>query len=573
MRFDQLFLHWTGLAVVNPNTTINVLPKPRKVHFQTSNNDLVLSPSPTLHGPDSPIIKDAFGRTLDRLNLNTNHIENIQSSSIESSGSMGLDNVTLMDSVTVVVGDLKAPLQYGVNEAYKLGINDEGIRIDAATTWGVLHAFTTLEQLLNENKLLSNAIKIVDKPLYPYRGVHIDTARNFYTVESLKRQIDAMSMSKMNVFHWHLTDNQAWPLTVESYPQMTKDAYSENEVYTFDDIKSVVQYAYKRGVRVMPELDMPGHSSAGWQQIDPNLLVCLDVNWEQAAVQPTTGHLNILNPKLYDVLGKIYNDTSALFKDNWFHVGFDELNIGCYKKSNSTMDWLKKNGKNWSDLAQHWVDKTQKIFHNRPNRRLMMWQDSVTSENIPAHSIPKDTVLQTWSGGMESVKNLTSMGYDVVVSTADYLYLDCGFGNWLGNDTQVFESKNEETEKCSYNYGAAAGSWCGPYKSWQRIYALDLTHGLTTKESKHVLGASTALWSEQTDSNTVDGMIWPRSAALAELLWSGNRDGDGNHRHEDLLPRILIFREWLVKNGLRAAALMPKWCVKYPEKCMLSNSE
>jgi hexosaminidase len=124
-----------------------------------------------------------------------------------------------------------------------------------------------------------------------------------------------------------------------------------------------------------------------------------------------------------------------------------------------------------------------------------------------------------------------------------------------------------DTTILNFNYGGGGGSWCAPYKTWQRIYDYDFTKGLTAEEAKHIIGAAAPLWSEQVDDTVISSKMWPRAAALAELVWSGNKDADGKKRTTELTQRILNFREYLVANGVGASPLMPKYCLQHPHAC------
>lgn len=484
-----------------------------------------------------------------------------------------------LTALTTIVVDIAVPdvdLQEGVDESYSLRLPYMGdkVLIEAATVWGAIRALSTFEQMVDFDKakdtfVISKPVVIADAPIYLHRGIMIDTSRNFYSVESLLRQIDAMSMAKLNVFHWHLSDSQSWPLMVQSYPNMTRDAYSLDETYSPADVRSIVGYAWERGVRVIPEIDVPGHSNAGWKQIDPSIVVCADSNWEHSAVEPVPGQLNPLNNNTYKVLANVYKDVSSYFPDELFHVGFDELNAGCYNSDPMIQDWLKSSNRTYKDLAAVWVNTSIPIFHHQAvpqKRRLMMWEDSVLSETFGI-DIPQDVVMQSWGQGLHNVKKLIDKGYDVVISSHDFFYLDCGYGNWVFNDTEVLDQNDPSPGTRSYNYGGDGGSWCGPYKSWQRIYNFDFMHTLTPHQQSHVLGAELALWSEQSDSHSVDNKVWPRAAAFAELLWSGNRDTDGNLRTLDLAPRLMKFRDTLVRRGLDPTTVAPKYCMAHPEKC------
>lgn len=562
---------------LNQTVFADPLPAPQSISWSFSNPAIVLANltlASNLINDESTvdILARAFDRSVDAISSQT------WSPPIDEFVDFQLTNSSLetapVSEVHVSIKDSSADLQQGVDESFILEVLPEKIAIHSETVWGTLHALTTLEQLTlskDGHVFIEHPVVIVDNPLYSYRGLMIDTSRNFYPISDLERQIDMLHLAKMNVFHWHLTDHQAWPIQVASYPQMTKDAYSSEEVYTIEDVKHLVQYAYERGVRVIPEIDMPGHSVAGWKQIDPSLVACKDAEWETAAVAPVPGQLEILDNKTYDVLKTIYNDISDLFHDDFFHVGFDELNVGCYKQSPLVNQWFADHPNyTMSDLVQYWVDHALPIFMNNDRRKLIMWQDALLSEHIPAKSIPESVVLQVWIGGSTTVAALADRGYDVIFSSADFLYLDCGFGQWTANDREVGDQVDPSPGTPSYNYGGSGGSWCGPYKSWQRIYNLDLSFGLTPAQQKHIIGGSAQLWSEQSGGMTADFMIWPRLAALAEVLWSGNLGQDGQLRNKEFTKRIFYFRERIVQRGASAAILAPKYCLKQPEACSMA---
>jgi hexosaminidase len=487
-------------------------------------------------------------------------------------------------SVQVHVTDTKADLQHGVDESYTLEVsaNAPSIRITSKTVWGALHAFTTLQQIIisdnNGGLIIEQPVKIQDAPLYPHRGIMIDTGRNFISVRKILEQIDGLALSKLNVLHWHLDDSQSWPMQMRSYPEMTKDAYSPREIYTENDMRRVISYARARGVRVIPEVDMPGHSASGWQQVDPEIVTCTNSWWSNdvwqyhTAVEPNPGQLDIIYNKTYEVVENVYRDLSRIFSDNVFHVGADELQAGCYNFSSHVMDWFAEDSsRTFNDLAQYWVDHAVPIFKSVKNRRLMMWEDIfLSAEN--AHNVPKDIIMQSWNNGLANIKKLTSAGYDVVVSSSDFLYLDCGHGGFVTNDPRYNEQSNPDGS-VNFNYGGSGGSWCAPYKTWQRIYDYDFTTNLTASEAKHVIGAEAPLWSEQVDDINISNELWPRAAALGELVWSGNRDKNGHKRTNELTQRLLNFREYLVANGILANALVPKYCLKNPHACDLYQNQ
>jgi hexosaminidase len=186
-------------------------------------------------------------------------------------------------SIDLTVDDYTADLQYDVDESYSLNVSSSAISIHAATVWGALHAFTTLQQLVisngNGGLIIEQPVEIQDEPNYPHRGIMIDSGRNFLSVKKIMEQLDGMALAKLNVLHWHLTDSQSWPVQMNVYPQMTNDAYSPREQYTHGDIQAVVAYARARAIRVIPEVDTPGHAESGWVQIDPSIISCGESWW------------------------------------------------------------------------------------------------------------------------------------------------------------------------------------------------------------------------------------------------------------------------------------------------------
>ncbi|GKZ23773.1 hypothetical protein AbraIFM66951_004139 [Aspergillus brasiliensis] len=487
--------------------------------------------------------------------------------------------------VDVEVADIDADLQHGVDESYTLEIteNATSVIIQASTVWGALHAFTTLQQLVIAGKdglMIEQSVTIQDAPLYPYRGIMLDTGRNFISVGKIYEQIDGMSLSKLNVLHWHMEDTQSWPIEISAYPEMIHDAYSSREVYSHADMRNIVAYARARGVRVIPEIDMPSHSAAGWKQVDPQMVTCVDSWWSNddwtlhTAVEPPPGQMDIIYNGTYDVVQKVYNELSDIFPDNWFHVGADEIQPNCFNFSSYVSQWFAEDSsRTYNDLAQYWVDHALPIFQNKPTRQLVMWEDIVLSTEH-AHDVPTNIVMQTWNNGLDYINQLTAKGYDVIVSSSDFMYLDCGLGGFVTNDPRydVMSNPDSVTGTPNFNYGGNGGSWCAPYKTWQRIYDYDFTQNLTDAQAQHIVGAEAPLWTEQVDDVTVSSHFWPRAAALAELVWSGNRE-NGQKRTTLMTQRILNFREYLVANGVQAKALVPKYCLQHPHACDLYRNQ
>ena len=254
-------------------------------------------------------------------------------------------NTAYMDQIiktNIIIDSTVTNLTLETDESYTLSIsqadNELHVNISATTFFGVRHALETMTQLTaydevhNTMQIVTKAY-VVDKPAYPYRGILLDTSRNFFSVKSIMNLVKAMSFSKMNTLHWHITDTHSFPIEIKSVPEMSRyGAYSDRKVYSHEDIKKIIDYATLRGVRVLPEFDQPAHCGNGWQWGEKKglgkLAVCVNKEpWGSYCSEPPCGQLNPTNENLYPVLGKIYQEYMDLFKPDIFHAGGDEVKI------------------------------------------------------------------------------------------------------------------------------------------------------------------------------------------------------------------------------------------------------
>ncbi|KAF2011633.1 glycoside hydrolase family 20 protein [Aaosphaeria arxii CBS 175.79] len=580
--------------------SVNPLPKPANITWGTSGP--IAIKGLTLDGPENDLLNGALKRASDAI-FDLKWVPAAIEAPIRSFDPFPTpsatgkpsrrrkrqtygNTTTSISKVKVDIDNLHAFLTHGVDESYTLDIaaDTQEIAITAKTVYGALHALTTLQQIvISDNAgglIVEQPVSITDRPLYPVRGIMVDTGRNYISKEKLFEQIDGMALSKLNILHWHIVDSQSWPLEVKAYPDMVKGAYSPREVYTHAVLKEVIAYASARGIRIIPEIDMPGHANMGWREVDENILACQDSWWSNddwplhTAVEPNPGQLDPFNNKTYEVTGKVYKEMANIFPDTWFHIGGDEIHLNCYNFSAPAREFFAS-GKSMHDLYQVWVDRAIPNFIAQANRTFVMWEDVIISETSAATGpVPKDIVIQAWNNGLVHIKNLTSLGHRVIVSSSDFLYLDCGFGGFVPNDHRYNVMTNPSNDSTpNFNWGGDGGSWCAPYKTWQRIYNYDFTKGLTKEEAALVQGAIAPLWSEQVDDVVISSKLWPRAAALAELVWSGNRDEKGQKRTTELTQRILNFREYLVANKVMASPLVPKFCLQHPHECDLNLNQ
>uniref|UniRef100_A0A0A9SQM9 beta-N-acetylhexosaminidase n=1 Tax=Arundo donax TaxID=35708 RepID=A0A0A9SQM9_ARUDO len=395
----------------------------------------------------------------------------------------------------------------------------------------------------------------------------LDTGRTYFPVADILRTIDAMAANKMNVFHWHITDSQSFPIELPSEPELAeKGAYGEDMRYTVHDVKRIVEFAMSRGVRVVPEIDSPGHT-ASWAGAYPEAVSCAGKFWlpdgdwnKRLAAEPGAGQLNPLAPKTYEVIANVVKDLTSLFPDGFYHAGADEVTPGCWQTNPSIQADLDR-GATLSQLLERYVSAVHPLVVSK-NRTAVYWEDVLldAAVNVSASAIPPaTTILQTWNNGPNNTKLIVQAGYRAIVSSASFYYLDCGHGDFLGNNS-IYDDPNSD-------FDTKGGSWCGPYKTWQRVYDYDIAYGLTPDEAKLVVGGEVALWTEQVDTTVLDGRVWPRASAMAEALWSGNRDASGRKRYAEATDRLNDWRHRMVGRGVRAEPIQPLWCRTRPGMC------
>ncbi|KAI8080001.1 glycoside hydrolase superfamily [Halteromyces radiatus] len=537
------------------------------------------------------------------------------------------DSAKQLKTLMIQVDQLDTPLDMETDESYTLTIPlKTTAHLKAATVWGAIRGLETFSQLIqhqsqskikdvdnqiaNEDNDLYDVfnddvtkpkretslqqlvipkvpIHIQDAPTYPHRGLMLDTSRNYYSVNDILRTINAMSFNKLNVFHWHITDSHSFPLKLDSLPDLAnKGAYrfqGQRLVYTKKDVQRIVQYARDRGIRVIPEIDMPAHTGS-WALAYKDITTCFgkyyldkDNKWEnRLAAEPGTGQLNPVKAKTYEIVGQVIKEIAEMFPDSYYHGGGDEPVYKCWDQNTSLKEHMKSNNVTHDDLLHQFLDKELDMI-SKAGKHPILWEDAVTNNDLP---ISKDVVLQIWTNPAQlAIKK----GYKVIASNSNFWYLDCGHGGWAGNDTsyneqvppaapaavqKLLDKYDVASNYAPSNWGGAGGDWCSPFKSWQRVYSYDLTFNLTKEETKSVLGGEVALWSEQSDPAALDIRLWPRSAAAAEVLWSGGKDADGKTRDiGDAMPRMFDWRYRLVHRGINADPIQPLWCGQNPHLC------
>lgn len=372
------------------------------------------------------------------------------------------------------------------DESYKLIITPEKINLAAATDIGALRGLETLLQVLkaDEQGYYFPAMEINDAPRFPWRGLMVDVARHYQPLDVLKRNLDAMAAMKMNVFHFHLCDDQGWRVESKTFPKLHQMA-SDGMYYTHEEIKELVQYAADRGIRVMPEFDVPGHATA------------ILVAYPELASAPGPYQLErasgvfdpVLNPtieKTYTFLDQLFTEMASLFPDPYIHIGGDE-NSGVHWKSNPEIQaFMKKNNLNSVlELQTYFNNRLIKSIH-RLNKKMVGW------EEILQPGLSKDAIIHSWKG-RQSLYKAASQGYQTILSHGYYIDLLQPAADHYLNDPLPDDSLRTDKEK---------------------------QYRLSPEQEKLILGGEATMWAELVTSATIDSRIWPRTAAIAERLWS-----------------------------------------------------
>ncbi|KAJ2704049.1 Glucosamine-6-phosphate isomerase (Glucosamine-6-phosphate deaminase) (GNPDA) (GlcN6P deaminase) [Coemansia sp. IMI 203386] len=459
-----------------------------------------------------------------------------------------------LQGLVVSVESTDETLGLDTDESYTLDVPVNGkATLKAKSPYGAVRGLETFSQLVTSNgdsKAIPNTpIHIEDAPLYPHRGLLFDSARNYYSIDSIKRTLDAMSFNKMNVFHWHIVDAQSWPVESKTFPELQRNgAYSAAQTYSYNDVKQIIQYAKERGIRVIPEFDVPGHTYiVGLSK--PELMSCMNKqpNWDHFAAEPPSGQLNIVKPESIEFTNKLIDEYTKLFTDEVFHLGGDEVNRNCWSEDPDVIKYLADHpGEDVESLLVNWYSKVHDHLETT-GKQAYTWEETLFhSEYVPNNK----TILQVWID-QESVKKAVSQGYRIVSSSYDSLYLDCGHGAWLSNWD--------------------GNSWCDPFKTWMHVYNYDVAANITDPEQKKlVLGTEVAAWSEQIDETVIDSRLWPRAAAMAETAWSGKTDASGHVRTtNEVASRLHEQRFRMVGRGIGAEPMQPLWCARNPGACNL----
>jgi hexosaminidase len=405
-------------------------------------------------------------------------------------------------SATLVIAAEHASKEYpelGEDESYNLQVTPTSARITAPTTLGALHALQTFLQLVQPTPagFAVPALVIHDQPRFPWRGLMLDVARRFEPMTAVKRAVDGMEAVKLNVLHLHLSDDQGFRVESKVFPKLQEKG-SDGLYYTQDDIRDLIAYAADRGIRVIPEFDMPGHSIS-WFVGYPELSSGpgpyeIERTWgiHNPAMDPT-------RESTYKFLDKFVDEMAGLFPDRYFHIGGDEVNGKQWDANPKIQEFMRGHGiKNDADLQAYFNSHLEKIVSK--HHKIMIGWDEILRPDMPT-----TIVIQSWRG-QASLAQAAKQGYRGLLSSGYYLDL-----------------------------------------MWPAVmhYDVDPLSGdaarLSPEEQQRILGGEACLWSEYVSPENFDSRLWPRAAVVAERLWSpaSVRDVDSMYQ------RLAVMSTWL----------------------------
>ena len=423
-------------------------------------------------------------------------------------------------------------------EGYQLIVEKEFIEVKASTAQGLFWAMQSLRQLLpeaiesrmpiNRQSWLIPQVKIQDQPRFSYRGMHLDVSRHFFDVAFIKRYIDWLAMHKFNVFQWHLTDDQGWRIAIDAYPKLTsiggtrphtvvghtydyKPLFDNQPVsgfYTKAQIKEVIAYAKARHIEVIPEIDIPGHSTAILAAYPE-----LSCHQQAVSVQAQFGIFeDVLCPRedVFEFLAVIYQEVAELFPSQYIHIGGDEVIKKQWLASAEVKKLMQQHNLVTPEQVQSYFIKRVAKIVQALDKKVIGWDE------ILEGGVADDALIMSWrgtEGGIEAAK----MGHQVIMSPYQYIYFD------------AYQSRNLDEPKAIHGLS-----------SLKHVYQYDPQPShLSAEQQAYIIGAQGALWTEYIKTpRHAEYMLFPRLSALAETLWSNKDNKSWSEYSQNRLPAL-----------------------------------
>ena len=487
-----IFVFSSAYAGTNGMSAINVMPMPASAQVQVGQLKLYISFNVGTSGYTDARLERAIVRLQHRLRRRTG-----------LALPLGVAPIGVPPTLTVAVKEGGATYpKFGEDESYGLEINSEHATLRANTVLGAMRGMETFSQLVagDPNGYYFPLVNIQDKPRFPWRGLMIDVGRHFQPVGVIERNLDAMATVKMNVFHWHLSEDQGFRIESKKYPKLQQMG-SGGLYYTQAQVREVIEYAADRGVRVVPEFDMPGHTSS-WMVGYPELASApgpyeLEMRW--GVFDPT---MDPTREETYEFLDGFIGEMASLFPDEYFHIGGDENNGKQWKENPQIQEFMRTHGYHTTAQLQTYFNQRVLKIIQKYGKKMVGWDEILTPD------LPKETVVQSWRG-YKSLDQSAHEGYNAIWSTAYYL------------------------------------DHMGPAEYHYLSDPLPADTKLTEEKASHIVGGEVCAWGEFLSPENIDSRIWPRTAAVAERFWSPREVNDV----ADMYRRLNVVSVWLEQNG------------------------
>jgi hexosaminidase len=495
-----------------------LMPVPASLQFREGRLPVTAGFSLTVRGPSDRRLEAALQRMLRRLEGRTGLTLSRQPAEPEKA--------TLLVEVKASGSALPA---LGDDESYTLEVDGSRATLRAPQAVGALRGLETFLQLLQGDRdgWYLPAVALSDRPRFPWRGLLIDVSRHWLPLEVLKRNLDGMAAVKLNVLHLHLTDDQGFRVESRHFPRL-HELGSDGLYFTQEQLRELIAYAADRGIRVVPEFDMPGHVTSwlvGHSELAsvPGPYV-IERKW--GIFDPT---LDPTREEIYQFLDGFLGEMAELFPDAWMHIGGDE-NTGNHWRVNPAIQSFMASRRlaDTHALQVYFVERVAKILQ-RHGKRMVGWDE------VLHPTLPKDAVVQTWRGP-KSLAESAQQGYSGILSWGYYLDHMLPAGLHYTVDPLPADGKRMAEE---------SNRWL-PVSWYHRFRFKPPETSVRAKDAAHVLGGEACMWAEFVDPETIDSRIWPRLAAVAERLWSPREVTDV----QDMYRRLALLSVQLEEHGL-----------------------
>ena len=476
MRSAALFCSLLFIAqapVPSPALTHHLMPVPASIAFQSGRVPITAATTLAVTGVSDERLRAATQRMMRRLESRTGY-------------TMARAFATDVASATIVV-EAAAPgaslPSLNEDESYSLTAAGTQVVAKAPTVVGAMRGLETLLQLVTGDRegFFIPAVTIQDRPRFRWRGLLIDVGRHFEPVEVIKRQLDGMAAVKLNVLHFHLSEDQGFRVESRKFPKLHQLG-SDGDYYTQDQLRDIVEYARMRGIRVVPEFDMPGHVTS-WVVGYPELASAPGPYYIERRFGVFDAAFDPTRDSTYKFVDTFIGEMAKMFPDPYWHIGGDENNGKQWAANARIQAFMKKRGIPDAHALQTHFNQRLLAILKKHGKRMMGWDE------IFQPGLPKETVVHSWRG-QKSLFEAAKQGYDGVLSAGYYIDL---------------------LEPASRHYA---------------VDPLPAASGLTDAEAAHILGGEATMWGEWVGPETLESRIWPRTAAIAERFWSPREIAD-----------------------------------------------